>query len=70
VSVRGSIKWYSMNKGFGFIVPDDGSADVFIHQTVVATARINPHDMGEGRAVVIETEDNKGKLRAKSIALA
>ncbi len=41
VEVRGVIKWFDASKGYGFVVPDDGSADVLLHVTVLRATAIN-----------------------------
>ena len=38
VQIRGTIKWFNVVKGYGFLTPDDGSADVFVHLTVLRVA--------------------------------
>ena len=38
VKIRGTVKWFNVVKGYGFITPDDGSPDVFLHLTVLRTA--------------------------------
>ena len=38
VKIRGTVKWFNAVKGYGFLTPDDGSADVFVHLTVLREA--------------------------------
>ena len=45
----GTVKWYNPTKGFGFIVPDDGGPDVFVHASVVQAAGLS--QLVEGQAV-------------------
>ncbi len=48
----GNVKWFNAQKGYGFIKPDDGSADVFVH--VSAVERAGLHDLQEGQKINYE----------------
>ncbi|EFX79498.1 hypothetical protein DAPPUDRAFT_52316, partial [Daphnia pulex] len=51
----GRCKWFNVTKGWGFITPDDGSPDVFVHQSVI---RMNGfRNLAEGEEVEMETKD-------------
>jgi CspA family cold shock protein len=60
----GTVKWFNAQKGFGFIQPDDGSKDVFVH--ISAVERAGLYDLREGQKVSFElTTDRKtGKASA------
>lgn len=56
----GTVKFFNGRKGFGFIIPDEGQADVFVHVTAVERSGIGP--LGEGMRVSFEVEpDRRGK---------
>ena len=60
----GTVKWFNSEKGFGFIAPDDGSADLFVHQTEIDVRGFRSLD--EGQKVSFDTkEGNKGLQAAK-----
>jgi cold shock protein len=56
----GTVKFFNANKGFGFITPDGGGPDIFLHVTAVERAGLA--SLNEGQRVSFETEpDKKGK---------
>ena len=59
---RGKVKWFNSQKGFGFIVPDDGGKDVFVHISAVESAGLR--GLNEGQAVEFELEENRGRMAA------
>ncbi|MGP8233158.1 MAG: cold-shock protein [Methylovirgula sp.] len=57
---QGTVKFFNANKGFGFITPDSGGPDIFLHITAVERAGLT--NLNEGQRVSFETEpDKKGK---------
>ena len=66
----GTVKFYNVQKGFGFIQPNDGSKDVFVHAT--ALERAGMRDLFEGQAVSFDTAEDRrsGKLAVNNISAA
>ena len=67
---KGTVKFFNINKGFGFIAPEGGGSDVFVH--VSALERAGLQALNEGQRVEFETEMDKksGKPRVSRIKLA
>ena len=63
----GVVKWFNPTKGFGFIKPDEGSADVFVHISAVKRAGIAT--LNENDKVSYELVNNKGKASAEELKL-
>ena len=61
----GKVKWYNSRKGYGFISPDDGSKDVFVHITALSESGISYLD--EGDLVTFEIIEDKGKTKATKL---
>ncbi len=64
----GTVKWFNPTKGFGFIVPEDGGNDVFVHISEVEKAGLKALD--EGQKVNFELADNRGRQAATDIQVA
>ena len=63
----GKVKWFDAKKGFGFITPDDGGKDAFLHVSAVQAA--NVQSVSDGQAVSYELTEQRGKQAASEIAL-
>jgi CspA family cold shock protein len=59
---QGTVKWFNTTKGYGFIQPDDGGKDVFVH--ISAVERAGLRSLNEGQAVSFELKDERGKTAA------
>ncbi|HEY8466225.1 MAG TPA: cold shock domain-containing protein [Solirubrobacterales bacterium] len=61
----GTVKWFNSEKGFGFISPDDGSSDLFVHQSAAA-----PDVLAEGNKVSFDAERTDKGPRATNVRVA
>ena len=60
----GTVKWFNATKGFGFIQPDNGGKDVFVHISAVERAGLS--SLNEGAKVSYEEKENRGKTSAEN----
>jgi cold shock protein len=68
--IKGTVKWFNSQKGFGFIQPTDGTQDVFVHISAVERAGMN--DLREGQQVTFDLVENRktGKSSAENLQAA
>ena len=67
--INGTVKFFNSAKGFGFIQPDDGSKDAFVHISAVERAGLS--SLGEGQKVTYDLESGRdGKVSATNLQLA
>lgn len=65
---KGTIKWFNLAKGYGFITPDDGSHDAFVHITAVERAGLS--SLAEGQRVQYELRGGtNGKVSAEDLSI-
>jgi CspA family cold shock protein len=64
----GTVKWFNPTKGFGFIAPDGGGKDVFVHITAVQKAGVQSLD--EGQRVNFDIVDDRKGKKAENLMLA
>ncbi len=63
----GTVKWFNPTKGFGFIQPDTGGADVFVH--ISAVERAGLRSLNENQKVTYELVTEKGKTSAGNLSV-
>jgi CspA family cold shock protein len=68
-SGAGVVKWFNAQKGFGFIQPSDGGADVFVHVSAVERAGLNSLSEGQQVAYDLQADRRTGKLAATNLRL-
>lgn len=64
----GTVKWFNLSKGYGFIRPDGGGADIFVH--VTAVQRAGMQSLSEGQRIRYEVVSDRGKLAAAKLTAA
>lgn len=64
----GTVKWFNDQKGYGFIVPDGGGKDVFVHISDVENSGMK--GLTEGQKVAFDLQEKKGKVSATNLSAA
>lgn len=63
--IRGTVKWFNDSKGFGFITPEDGSKDIFVHHSAITMQGFR--SLTEGQRVEFEIVDGKKGPAASNV---
>jgi CspA family cold shock protein len=66
----GTVKWFNAAKGFGFIQPDDGGADVFVHASAVERSSLGSLNEGQKLTFEVERDQRSGKMAAAQLQAA
>jgi CspA family cold shock protein len=64
---KGTVKWFNETKGYGFIQPDDGGKDVFVH--ISAVQRAGMHTLAEGQRLEYELQDDRRTGKSSAVDL-
>jgi CspA family cold shock protein len=67
---EGTVKWFNAQKGYGFIQPDDGGKDVFVHISAVERAGLRGLNEGQKVTYELETDRRSGKQSAGQLQTA
>jgi CspA family cold shock protein len=65
----GTVKWFNVQKGFGFIQPDDGGNDVFVHISAVERAGLSGLAEGQKVSFEIKADPKRGKSSAENLRI-
>ena len=63
----GKVKWFNPTKGYGFIIPNDGGGDVFVHMTDVKKSGLSSLNEGQALSFVVQPDQRSGKTVAKEL---
>jgi len=66
-TLEGAVKWFEADKGYGFIAPDGGGKDIFIHVTALRRSGVN--QVGPGQRVRVDVVDGRKGLEADKVTL-
>ena len=64
---NGSVKWFNSTKGYGFIAPDNGGADIFVHISAVERAGMTSLNEGDRLEFELEVDNRRGKYAAVNL---